>query len=108
MEPAERQAFLAEVAKRWAEVKRTLPRVDVGTVVDHIDHVVKVTGDCDHVGLGSDYDGTGDTPAGLENIGLLPNITKELVKRGYKPEDIRKILGGNFLRILSGVRPQLP
>ena len=108
LEPAERQAFLAEVAKRWAEVKKTLPRVDVNTVVDHIDHVVKVTGDCDHVGLGSDYDGTSDTPAGLENIGLLPNITKELVRRGYKPEDIRKILGGNFLRILSGVRPQLP
>lgn len=108
LEPAERQAFLAEVAKRWAEVKKTLPRVDVDTVVDHIDHVVEVTGDCDHVGLGSDYDGTSDTPAGLENIGLLPNITKELVKRGYKPEDIRKILGGNFLRVLSGVRPQLP
>lgn len=103
IEPARREAFFAEVDKRWAEVKKALPRVDVGTVVDHIDHVVQVTGDCDHVGLGSDYDGTGDTPAGLENIGLLPNITKELVKRGYKPEDVRKILGGNFLRLWGKV-----
>jgi membrane dipeptidase len=103
IEPAKRSAFFAEVEKRWAEVKKTLPRVDVTTVVDHIDHVVKVTGNCDHVGLGSDFDGTSDTPAGLENIGLYPNITKELVRRGYRPEDIRKILGGNFLRVFSRV-----
>jgi len=44
-----------------------------------------------------------DTPAGLENAGLLPYITKELVARGYKPEDIRKILGGNFLRVFGAV-----
>ena len=43
------------------------------------------------------------TPAGLENTGLLPNITQELVRRGYKPEDIRKILGGNFLRVFQAV-----
>ncbi|HSQ78999.1 MAG TPA: dipeptidase, partial [Candidatus Bathyarchaeia archaeon] len=104
LDPAKRDKFYADFEKRWAEVKKTLPRVDVTTVVDHIDHVVKVTGDCDHVGLGSDFDGTGDTPAGLENIGLYPNITKELVKRGYKPADIRKILGGNFYRIWTGVK----
>jgi len=103
LEPAVRDKFYADFEKRWAEVKKTLPRVDVSTVVDHIDHVVKVTGDCDHVGLGSDFDGTSDTPAGLENIGLYPNITKELVKRGYKPADIRKILGGNFYRIWGAV-----
>jgi membrane dipeptidase len=89
-----------------SELDKKLPVVDVKTVVDHIDHVVKVTGDADHVGLGSDFDGTSDTPVGLENIGLLPNITKELVARGYKPADIRKILGGNFLRVLRGVGPQ--
>jgi membrane dipeptidase len=102
-EPAKRDAFYADYRKRWTEVAKTLPRVDVTTVVDHIDHVVKVTGGCDHVGLGSDYDGISLTPTGLENAGLLPNITKELVKRGYKPEDIRKILGGNFLRVLNRV-----
>jgi membrane dipeptidase len=100
-DPAKREAFTADFGRRWAETKKTLPRVDVATVVDHIDHVVQVTGDCDHVGLGSDYDGTSDTPAGLENVGLLPNITKELVRRGYKPADIRKILGGNFLRVFQ-------
>jgi membrane dipeptidase len=103
VEPAKRDAFYADFEKRWAALKKTLPVVDVKTVADHIDHVVKVTGDCDHVGLGSDYDGTGDTPLGLENIGLIPNITKELVRRGYKPEDIRKILGANFLRVFAAV-----
>ena len=102
-EPAKRDAFNADFEKRWAELKKKLPAVDVKTVVDHIDHVVKVTGDADHVGLGSDYDGTSQTPAGLENIGLLPNITKELAARGYKPADIRKILGGNFLRVFGAV-----
>jgi membrane dipeptidase len=102
-EPAARGKFYADFEKRWAELKKTLPVVDVKTVVNHIDHVVKVTGDADHVGLGSDFDGTSDTPVGLENVGLLPNITKELVARGYKPEDIRKILGANFLRVFGAV-----
>jgi len=102
-EPVARDKFTADFEKRWAELKKMLPVVDVKTVVDHIDHVVKVTGGADHVGLGSDYDGTSETPVGLENIGLLPNITKELVARGYKPADIRKILGGNFLRVFGAV-----
>jgi membrane dipeptidase len=102
-DPARRERFNAAFAKRWTDLRKTLPPVDVRTVVDHIDHVVKVTGDADHVGLGSDFDGISITPAGLENTGLLPNITQELVRRGYKPEDIRKILGGNFLRVFQAV-----
>jgi len=105
-DPAVRDKFYAEFRARWAGIKKTLPPVDVKTVVDHIDHVVKVTGDCDHVGLGSDYDGLSEIAAGLENAGLLPEITKELVRRGYKPADIRKILGGNFMRVFNGVGPQ--
>jgi membrane dipeptidase len=101
--PAARDKFNAEFQARWAAVKKTLPPVNVATVVDHIDHVVKVTGGCDHVGLGSDFDGLSEVAGGLENAGLLPNITKELVRRGYKPEDIRKILGGNFLRVFQAV-----
>jgi len=85
------------------DLDKKLPVVDVMTVVDHIDHVVKVTGDADHVGLGSDFDGIGEVPDGLDNAGLLPNITKELARRGYKPADIRKILGGNFLRVFAAV-----
>jgi membrane dipeptidase len=104
-DPAVRDKFYADFRGRWAGIKKTFPPVDVGTVVDHIDHVVKVTGDCDHVGLGSDFDGLSEVAAGLDNAGLLPEITKELVRRGYKPDDIRKILGGNFLRIFRGVGP---
>ena len=101
--PAVRDKFYDDFRTRWAKLNKGEQAVDVKTVVDHIDHVVKVTGDADHVGLGSDFDGIDDTPAGLENAGLLPNITKELVARGYKPEDIRKILGGNFLRVFGAV-----
>jgi membrane dipeptidase len=102
-EPAKRDKFYADFRARWAKLNISVPAIDVKTVVDHINHVVKVTGDTDHVGLGSDFDGIDDTPAGLENIGLVPNITKELVGRGYKPADIRKILGGNFLRVFTAV-----
>jgi membrane dipeptidase len=102
-EPALRDKFYDDFRARWAKLNKSVPAIDVKTVVDHIDHIVKVTGKADHVGLGSDFDGIDDTPAGLENAGLLPNITKELVARGYKPEDIRKILGGNFLRVFGAV-----
>ena len=102
-EPAVREKFYADFLARWAEVRKSLPPVDVARVVDHIDHVVKVTGDCDHVGLGSDYDGLSEVASGLDNAGLLPNVTKELVRRGYKRDDIRKILGGNFTRVLGAV-----
>jgi membrane dipeptidase len=101
--PEKRARFQKEYEASRAELAKTLPRVDVKTVVDHIDHVVKVTGNANHVGLGSDFDGISSTPVGLENVGLLPNITKELAARGYKPEDIRRILGGNFQRVFSAV-----
>jgi membrane dipeptidase len=62
-----------------------------------------VTGGVENVGLGSDFDGISDTPAGLEDIGKLMNITQELSARGYKEDEIRKILGGNFLRVFNAV-----
>ena len=98
-----RNKFDAEYKMRSDELIESLPPVDVKTVVDHIDHVVKVTGEADYVGLGSDFDGIGTPPVGLENIGLMANITTELVKRGYKDADIKKILGGNFLRVFRKV-----
>jgi membrane dipeptidase len=55
------------------------------------------------VGLGSDFDGIFSTPEGLEHTGKLVNITAELFKRGYKDSDIKKILGGNFLRVFKKV-----
>lgn len=98
---AQRNAVLDEYKARAVELK--LPQVDVKTLVDHIDHVVKVTGNTDHVGLGSDFDGISETPVGLENIGLLPKITAELLARGYKESDVRNILGENFLRVFQAV-----
>lgn len=75
-------------------------RGTLGVVVDHIDHIVKVAG-IDHVGLGADYDGVTRLPVGLEDVSKYPDITLELVKRGYTKEQIHKILGGNILRVLK-------
>ena len=77
-----------------------MPKVPFSVLIDHIDHMVKIAG-VDHVGLGSDFDGVDDLPEGLTGIDGLPRITLELVKRGYKDEDVLKILGGNFLRVLE-------
>ena len=69
-------------------------------VVDHIDHIVDLVGP-DHVGLGSDFDGIPSTPVGLEDATRMPYITEELVKREYNEVDIKKILGGNHLRLMK-------
>jgi len=71
-------------------------------VVDHIDHIVDLVGP-DHVGLGSDFDGIPSTPLGLEDVARMPNITSELIRRDYPEEDVRKILGGNHLRVIKQV-----
>ena len=72
----------------------------LSVVVDHIDHVVSLVG-INHVGIGSDFDGAPFLPAGLEDVADLPNLTAELLSRGYSDDDIRKVLGANTLRILS-------
>lgn len=72
------------------------PKVPLAAVVDHIDHIVKVAG-IDHVGLGSDFDGVDALPEGLDGVDKYPLITEELIKRGYKDDDIMKILGENFM-----------
>jgi len=76
--------------------------IDVGTVVDHIDYIVALVGP-DYVGLGSDFDGVPGVPEGLKDCSMVPNITAELVARGYADEDIEKILGGNFMRVFRQV-----
>jgi len=98
-----RRKFNQEFREKARVLRESLPVVDVKTVVDHIDHVVEVTGNSNHVGLGSDFDGIGTTPVGLEHTGKLVNITTELYHRGYKDSDIKKILGGNFTRIFRKV-----
>jgi len=76
---------------------------DISEVVDHIDHVVQIAG-IDHVGLGSDFDGLGDSlPNGLKNASDFPNLIHELLKRGYSEGDIEKICSGNLLRVWEEV-----
>ncbi len=80
-----------------------LPRPPFKVLIDHIDHIAKVAG-VDHVGLGSDFDGvSGATPQGMDSAADLPKITQGLLDRGYSAEDIRKILGGNLLRVFRQV-----
>ena len=74
----------------------------IDALIDHIDYIVKLVG-ADYVGLGSDFDGGINTPNELYDATCYPVITKKLVERGYKEEDIRKILGLNFLRVFKQV-----
>lgn len=91
------QAYIRE----YAADKR--PVVHVSKVVDHIDHVVNLVG-IDYVGLGSDFDGVGDTlPEGLKDASMYPNIIAELLKRGYSKDDIEKICYKNFFRVWKDV-----
>ena len=93
-------------AKHFAEEYRhehPLPFPTVARVADHIDHVVMLAG-IDHVGFGSDFDGAGDTfPLGLKDVSQYPNLIAELMRRGYGDETLRKICGGNLLRVWSAV-----
>jgi membrane dipeptidase len=71
---------------------------DIELVADHIEHIIRVAG-VDHVGLGSDFDGISVVPRGLEDVSKFPEITAVLLERGYSEADLRKILGGNLLRV---------
>lgn len=82
------------------EATSPLPPLPISKLIDHIDHIVKVAG-IDHVGLGPDFDGANDFPEGARDVSMLPNITYELLKRGYSEQDIAKILGGNFMRVFA-------
>jgi len=75
-------------------------RPTLAQVVDHIDYIVKLVGD-DYVGIGSDFDGVSFLPVGLDDVTTYPKITQELVRRGYTKSSIRKILGGNVMRVMK-------
>jgi len=93
---------LARDRVRREEFLKRLPPVSVTRIVDHIDHIVKLVG-IDHVGIGSDFDGVQVVPADLKSVADLPNLTAELLRRGYSESDIDKILGGNMLRVMEEV-----
>lgn len=75
-------------------------RPPLSMLLDHLDYIVKMIG-VDHVGLGSDFDGINSAPKELDDVTSMPVITRELLKRGYKKKDIRKILGENFIRVFK-------
>jgi membrane dipeptidase len=74
----------------------------VEDVANHIDHAVKNAG-IDHVGIGSDYDGISGPPNGLDDVSKMPALIAELLRRGYTESNLKKILGGNFLRVIREV-----
>ena len=78
----------------------SLPNTPLSVLIDHIDHIAKVAG-VDHVGIGSDFDGVTALPTGMEDVTMLPRIAQALLDRGYSDSDIKKILGGNMLRVLE-------
>ena len=84
----------------WAHPRKSM--ASLGDVVAHIDHAVKIAG-IDHVGIGSDFDGISDSPQGLEDESKMPALTVALLRRGYSEPDIKKIMGGNFLRVMREV-----
>jgi membrane dipeptidase len=93
--------------RRW-ELKRAiekrytaqLPLADISVLLRHIDHAVQVMG-VDHVGIGSDFDGiSGNVLDGLEDVSKYPALVQGLIDRGYSDTDIRKIMGGNLLRVM--------
>lgn len=118
----QRQAYLSEIRRKpmqdslmavlkdsaamrsaWGEyyteeMKKVQPTL--GQLVDHIDHIVKLVGDS-YVGIGSDYDGVSSVPIGLDDVTTYPKITEELVRRGYSKNSIKKILGGNVMRVME-------
>ena len=77
-------------------------RPTLSTLIDHFDYIAKLIG-VDHVGIGSDFDGISVTPRDMDDVTFLPNITRELLRRGYSGKDVRKILGENFMRVLGKV-----
>jgi membrane dipeptidase len=108
---AERAAFFADRAGldsaarirewrsyRWSKLDALRPTI--GELVDHIDHIVKLAG-IDHVGIGSDFDGVSSLPVGIQDVSDYPKITEELFRRGYSRKEVRKILGGNVMRVMK-------
>jgi len=92
-----------EVDRIEREWMAKIPRPPLKSLIDHIDHIAKVAG-VDHVGLGSDFDGvSGATPSGIDSAADLPKITQALLDRGYNADDIKKILGGNLMRVFREV-----
>jgi membrane dipeptidase len=107
-ETAEEKRVTDELKGDTAAIKRAMdswraanpaPRATLSQVADHIDHAKAIAG-IDHIGLGSDFDGITSVVAGLEDVSTYPQLIRELLRRGYSDDDVRKITGRNILRVL--------
>jgi membrane dipeptidase len=76
-----------------------MPKATIADIADHIDHIKRVAG-VDHVGLGGDFDGIDETPVGLEDVSTYPALFAELIRRGWSDADLKKLAGGNTIRVL--------
>ncbi len=109
---AEMDSLKEHTGEHWTEHEQEMStkhtqemdaiRPPLSLLIDHIDYVAKLVG-VDYVGIGSDFDGVGSLPKEMDDITFLPNITRELLHRGYAERDIKKILGENFLRVFKEV-----
>jgi membrane dipeptidase len=88
----------AAAMKAWDEANPR-PMSTLAQVADHIDHAAHIAGP-DHIGIGGDYDGIPDLPKGLENVSTYPALFAELARRGWTDENLRKLAGENFLRVM--------
>jgi membrane dipeptidase len=104
--------MIVELAKRGGVVQVNFycnfltndkpPRASIDDVVAHVDHIRKIAG-INAIGIGSDFDGIDCVPVGLEDVSKFPNLTRKLLEKGYSADDIRKIYGGNLLRVMRAV-----
>jgi len=98
-DPAKQREMMTQVRD---EMAKTAVRATIADVVAHIDHVKRIAG-IDAVGIGTDFDGVGCVPEGLDDVSKFPNLTRALLAKGYPADDIRKIYGGNTLRLMRAV-----
>ena len=90
------------LARRKHYERHPAPQTTLSRLLDHFDHAIAVAG-ADHVGIGADWDGVASFPVGLEDVSLLPRLTRGLLERGHSEEVMRKVLGENLLRVLEAV-----
>lgn len=99
---ADTAAVRAGVESRRRARASALPTTPFSVLIDHFAHVARVAG-IDHVGIGSDFDGVSALPAGMEDVTRLPRIAQALLDRGYSEEEVKKVIGGNMLRVMRAV-----